>query len=240
MQLHESFVVHSTLNPDLFDSSNTMYPEVRDALINIADYFLVDYLDFPIPVLDIRVVGSNASYNYNDTSDIDLHIVTNFEQLTSCPEIIEKLFQSEKSRFNKDYDILVKGREVEVYVEDVKSGATSNGIYSILTNDWVKFPEKIKNVHIPDTSIDLAKWKDEIEEILHIGTISDIEDCINRLYLMRTDWIAAQGEYSYGNQLFKDIRALGLLDELKQKLKQKKSSDLTLEDLDEKLEIKWF
>lgn len=240
MKLNENFEIHSTLNSDLFNTETSeMHPDVHQALMKVAAFFLEDYLDSEIPIIDIRVVGSNASYNYTAASDIDLHIVTNFEQLTPCVELISQLFQLQKSKFNADYNIKVKGREVEVYVEDLKAGAVSNGVYSILKNDWVKFPKQI-NANIEDTSEDVVAWIEDIETAINTNNISDVQDCINRLYLMRKDSIAAEGEYSYGNQVFKDIRNLGYLNKLKSTYKDLKSSDLTLEDLNEECEIKWY
>jgi predicted nucleotidyltransferase len=231
MNLFEGLEIHDTLNQDLFDEHDKMKPDIRKALLKVLNYFVTDYIDFDIPVIDAQVVGSNASFNYTSTSDIDLHIITNFSQISSLDtEMISMLFQFEKSRFNKDYDISIKGHQVEVYVEDIRSSIASNGIYSILRDDWVKEPKKI-NAKIEDTSEDVEQWKNDIDDSIVNGTAEDVIDCINRLYLMRKDSIATEGEYGYGNQVFKDIRNLGLLDKLKDRYHELKSSDLTLEDL---------
>ena len=54
---------------------------------------------------------------------------------------------------------------------------------------------------------------------------------IDRLYLMRHNALAVDGEYGKGNQLFKEIRNSGLLDKLKNSLTIQLSSRLSLEEL---------
>ena len=58
-----------------------------------------------------------------------------------------------------------------------------------------------------------------------------IEDAINSLYLVRQNSLETEGEYGPGNQLFKEIRNLGLLDKLKAAYKQSRSKELSLESL---------
>lgn len=231
-KLNEALVVHDTLNPDLFDAEDHLKPEVRAKLLEVANYFMTEHLDFELPYVDIHMVGSNASYNYSEFSDIDLHIVTNFEMFTDhSPDVIQILFNLEKSSFNSSYDIQVKGREVEIYVEDIKSTAVSNGVYSVLRDAWVKFPSKIV-AETADTTADLQKQIMVINNILAGGDPDEIQGAINNLYLMRKNAIDVEGEYGYGNQLFKDIRAAGKLDELKTRYKELKSRQLSLEELD--------
>jgi hypothetical protein len=88
-------------------------------------------------------VGSNASYNYSNNSDIDVHIIVNNEDISCDKNLLNILYNYMKSDFNKNYNIKVKGLDVEVYIEDINTTSITNGIYSILHNEWVKFPEEI-------------------------------------------------------------------------------------------------
>ena len=56
-------------------------------------------------------------------------------------------------------------------------------------------------------------------------------NAIDTLYLIRHNSIAVDGEFGAGNQLFKEIRNLGLLDALKRKLEQLTSKRLSLEEM---------
>ena len=57
--LIEDFELHETLNPKLWTSDNELRPEVRDKLIEIVDEFK-SYVDVPLDVVYVHLVGSNA------------------------------------------------------------------------------------------------------------------------------------------------------------------------------------
>ena len=54
---------------------------------------------------------------------------------------------------------------------------------------------------------------------------------IDMLYLIRKNSIAADGEYGKGNQLFKEIRSVGLLKKLKDAYSDAVSKELSLEKM---------
>ena len=79
---------------------------------------------------------------------------------------------------------------------------------------------------------DLSKLDDlifEINEVLSGESVGAIEDMINKLYLMRKYSLWIDGEVGQGNLLFKEIRSLGLLDRLKDRLYELRSKYLSLE-----------
>ena len=223
--------IHSTLNQKLF-SGEKLKPEIKDRILKIVDAF-VDDLTIKPDVIDIQLVGSNVSYNYTPNSDLDVHIVTNFELLACDENLVQALYNAEKTNFNKNHDIKIKGINVELYVEDVKAGTASNGVYSVLEDDWVKFPKKLTGIKEYDLSREVGIWKDKIEDALSRGTEQEVKDIINRLYMIRKNSILIDGEYGKGNQLFKEIRNLGLLDELKEKVHELLSRELSLESIAE-------
>ena len=223
--------IHSTLNPKLF-SGEKLKPEIRERVLKITDAF-VDDLTIKPDIIDIQLVGSNVSYNYTPNSDLDVHIVTNFELLACDENLVQALYNAEKTNFNKNHDIKIKGINVELYVEDVKAGTASNGVYSALEDEWVKFPKKLTGITKYDLSKEVSIWKQKIEETLDHGTEQDVKDIINRLYMIRKNSIVIDGEYGKGNQLFKEIRNLGLLDELKEKVHELLSRELSLESIAE-------
>lgn len=231
-QLLEDLQIHDTLNPKLWDlDTNELLPEVRSKIIDIVRLFEEDLDKIPIDIVDIQIVGSNCSFNYTEHSDLDVHIICNFESVGIGPEILQSIYNTKKSEFNKNYDISIKGIEIEMYVQDIKSGISSNGIYSVCDNEWIKFPKVITNITVHDTSEEVSKWKKKIEHILLFKDREDISNAIDRLYLMRMNSIVADGEYGKGNQIFKDIRNLGLLQDLKDALKEAKAKEVSLESL---------
>ena len=79
--LKDAIRFHSRLNPGLWNNREHIKPEVREALLKIADDFR-EFLGVPdLQVKDITVSGSNASYSYTPHSDIDLHLVVEIPEL---------------------------------------------------------------------------------------------------------------------------------------------------------------
>ena len=230
MKICEEFIIHDQLNPKLFDKDNNLKQVVVEKLLAISEQFK-EYIEIPLEILDIQLVGSNASYNYTNTSDIDLHIITNFELLDCNGELLQALYNAKKTEFNNQFDIKLYGLEVELYVQDVNAGIESNGIYSVLNMRWIKFPEKITDVPQYNFDYEISKWKNKINKVLQSPTKEGIANLINQLYMIRRNAILVDGEYSKGNLLFKEIRSLGLLQQLKDALKKIISSQLSLESL---------
>lgn len=227
--------MNNELNSKLFNEFDELKPNIRDALLDVAYQFIEDIkedTEIDVPISDIILVGSNASYNYTEYSDIDIHIVTDLSKISRCdPELAGKLMNSERYIFNQNYDIEIQDIEAEVYVEDINSNTISNGIYSILDNEWIKYPK------IEDLSIDYDIEEDplyldiidDIKELLEYSNLTseDIENTIDNIYLMRKYSLAKEGEYGTGNLIFKQIRNIGLLDKLKDKLYELRSDELS-------------
>ena len=110
------------------------------------------------------------------------------------------------------------------------STATSNGIYSLKFNTWVKKP------YLPDLefSFDLEAsemYKQLRDSLNQLDTKEDIKDFIDGLYLIRKSSLAKDGELGEGNLIFKQFRNDGILDELKDRLNKLEDKELTLEGL---------
>lgn len=231
--LNEKIEIHKKLNPLIWQEDNSLLPEVKESLLNIVKEFK-QYCDIPISIIDAIIVGSNASFNYTSYSDIDLHIIVNFDLFNSSKEVLIALFSAEKTSFNKEYNIKIHGIDVEVYVEDVNTSAVSNGIYSLYQDRWIKFPKKIDPIEDPRLEELTDKWSLYIEKnILPTNNIDKVNDSINTLYMIRKNSINVNGEFGIGNQLFKEIRNKGFLDKLKDKRMELLSKSLSLESLTE-------
>lgn len=218
-----------SLNSNLFDEDDQLITGVRDKILEIVDAFLEYAQVENIKVADIRLVGSNASYNYNEHSDVDVHIVTNLSKIAD-PETIARLyFDATKKNFKDSYDITIKGMDVEIYVEDINTSAQSNGVYSVTKDEWIRHPEPIE-----DPSEDDIAEAEEIEEeiinsIKNAKDIDDLEEIIDDLYLMRKDALASKGETAPANLAFKSLRNKGILDKVKDTMRSELSKELSLE-----------
>ena len=233
-QLVEKVELHDRLNPKIWNEDGTLRKEVEEKLHEIVDQFILELYDsdIPIKVLDARLVGSNASFNYTEKSDLDIHIIANFNEASCDTNVLSLLYNYFKKNFNNSYDISIHGVPIELYIEDVGSSAVSNGIFSLYKNEWIKFPEPIE---IPDIDItkEYAKYERKYNDIINSGDAEEADSLIDELYLLRKDSLATEGEYGVGNLIFKQFRNDGYLDNLKQMLVDNTAKELSLEALGE-------
>lgn len=248
--IEESIEKHETLNPELFDE-DTLKPEVEDKIEDIAFKFKTNLENdgVKLDIKDIYLVGSNASYNYTKDSDIDIHIIAN--EAFDCDEhYLPIIYNAYKSLFNDKYDFKLNGYDTEIYVEDEsKLSNVSNGVYSILKDEWIKVPDKdsIPNFeeHREDFEKEFTKWENKYfdfmsrfehpldEDFNHRKEVTnpiidEVDAFIDDLYIMRQRSIQQEGEYGTGNLVFKEFRNLGYLDTLKKLKIKEEEKELSL------------
>ena len=228
-----SYYFHKELNPKLW-KNDKLIPEVRQRVVDISEEFKKQS-DLSFDIVDIYIVGSNASFNYTEYSDLDMHLIVNFDLISCSKEIVQAYFNALKTQFNKKYDITIKGISVEVYVEDIQVGVVSNGIYSVYTDSWIRFPVKQQVVEPPVITDTVNRWKKYIDSSIDNWNREDVVQAINTLYMIRKNSIAVDGEYGAGNYLFKELRNAGYLDKLKAALDNRIETELSLESLSEGL-----
>lgn len=211
-EIVDLIVFHDDLNPKFWTTDKRMLADVRFHLLQAAKEFY-DFIDLPtLKISDIVVVGSNASFNYTELSDLDVHLVVDY-RAAPCPSLMDNFFNTKKTLWNTQHDITVKGQQVEMYVQDTKSLLESNGVYSILKNRWVIEPNSEKPSW--DDMAVVAKTNACAEEIdqLISGKPSEeeIDDLIYRIHAMRRSGLSDGGEFSTENLAYKSLRNLGYL-----------------------------
>jgi hypothetical protein len=211
--------IHQELNPDLW-YHDVLKSNVKDQLLLIAKDFY-DTLKIKEAPEDITITGSSANYNYTPTSDIDLHLLVNFANVTCDEEITRDYLLAKKSLWNDKHDITIFGREVEVYVQDTNEPHVSTGIYSILHDTWVEHPEQIdaESINVDEALYKkkLAEYVDLIEHNLKKNTNHNyLKKLRGKISQMRKDGLAASGQFSVENLVFKKLRSMGYLDKLAQ------------------------
>jgi predicted nucleotidyltransferase len=85
------YQTQSTLNPKLWDGDK-LHPKLRVGFMKIAKAFY-DFLEVQCDIEDVIIIGSSANYNWTKYSDIDLHLLIDFSNLTD-PDISKKYFDS--------------------------------------------------------------------------------------------------------------------------------------------------
>lgn len=130
-QLGEAPEKHDTLNPKLWDiENNELKPEVSEKVLEIAKDF-TDGLDedgVKYKLLDIKLVGSNCSYNYNKSSDLDVHLVFDLSIYNDAEKehMAELLYNYARSLWNKNHTVEFYGIPVEIYVETDNTDGSNN------------------------------------------------------------------------------------------------------------------
>src|ERR1017187_9570375 len=109
----DSFTIKDTLNPEIWVGTK-LEPKLSAKLIKIAKDFLQD-LELPKTILikDIIFTGSLANFNWSKYSDIDLHIVLDFNQFDLDPKMVDKYFTAQKTIWNEEHNITVFDYPVE-------------------------------------------------------------------------------------------------------------------------------
>ena len=152
--LNEKLETHDTLNPKIWNSDMTLRKDVEDKLYKIIDEFIENSHFLKIDdILAANLVGSNASYNYTEDSDLDLHLVVDLSAISEDATFAGYTGDCERIIFNRRYDIEMNGVEIEIYVEDIRTAPVSNGIYDLFKGEWIRkpiqlvFPEVNNNLY---------------------------------------------------------------------------------------------
>jgi len=216
-----AFQVQPELNQQIWENSTKVRPGVKGALMAIVDEFL-ERLELEATVKDVILTGSMANYNWSKFSDIDLHILMDFAEINENEELVKKFFDAVRSRWNKQHEIYVKGHEVEIYLQNEHEPHTSTGVYSLLRDDWIVKPQKIK----PEIDEATAKKKmssiaKELDKLVSIYDNRLYEDSFemaervkDKISKMRRGGLERSGIYSPENLAFKMLRRSGDIERL--------------------------
>ena len=218
----KSFKSKDTLSNQIFEEDKgnfMMRDDIKTALLKIADDF-IESLGVEFFIHDIVLTGSLANYNWSDFSDVDLHIVIDYKESKYNSEILKDFFDAKKNIWNEKHDIVIKGYDVELYVQDVNEEHVSSGVYSILHDKWIIEPEQ-KNPNIDDRMI-LQKGEEYMKKIDNIigkgvkgvDVLNDIENIRTKIKSFRQSGLDSGGEYSYENLTFKLLRRNGYIGKL--------------------------
>lgn len=218
---------NQTLNPELW-INNTLKPEVRRKLMQIAEHF-VDFLKTPdLKITDITLSGSNAGYNYSEYSDIDLHIVA-----VVNPEQAE-LFIAKKNNYNFVHDIKIHGIDVELYVQDNAQTHHSAGIYSVMRNRWISEPSNTPPKVTPQEIKSKARnYAGQINQALRSNDVARAMNTMEEIYRLRRAGLETGGENSVENLAFKLLRARGQIEKLRKYITKLQSAELSLGEQNE-------
>jgi len=215
-----SIKMNETLNPFIWESDEKIKSEVRNILLKNAKRFIefsdVENLKFN----DIMLTGSMANYNYNDESDLDVHIVMDFNQISENKEFVGDFFKLKKALWADKLPIQVKGHDVEMYFQDAGEPHHSSGTYSLAKDEWIRKPtKKIINVDTADVQLKSADIMNSIDDLDSNKNQKDFlkkhEQLKNKIKKYRQAGLDSNaGEFSTENLVFKVLRNTGYLEKM--------------------------
>ena len=218
-----SFEVHDEINQDFWNQpEDRLDPEIREKLLAIAKDFYDSLEVGDAQFSDITFTGSLAALNYSKFSDVDLHILVDFSDVDDKTELVREYFNAMKSVWNRLHDIEIKGYEVEVYVQDINDPHEAQGLYSILNNEWIKFPTPERsNFDKDNVKKKAASLMDQIDRVTNLideKKYEEAEQYAEKIKLkirkMRKTGLETIGAYSVENLAFKVLRRNDYLEKL--------------------------
>lgn len=218
--------VHNSLNPVLWEN-DVLKKDVQFALLKIAKAYY-KFLSIDTPIIDIVISGSQANYNYSPSSDIDLHLIVDYKDVT-CDMDVDELFKTKRDLWKAEHDIDIHNIPVEVYVEDINKPAVS-ATYSIIKDKWVKKPEKIsRKIDVDRIQRLCLAWMIFITTRLATKELDQIEQAKDLLWTYRKIGLAKEGEMGTPNLVFKTLRNSGVTDRLLAAVRVLRDKELSLE-----------
>ena len=204
-----------------------MIPALRKKLIDITKDFLAN-VPIKLPKIDdIQLTGSLANYNYTPKSDLDIHILLDFNKIDEDTDLVKAALDGIRFIWNTKHDIKLKGHEVEMYFQDTKEPHVSSGLYSLQEGKWVKKPEynppSIKDEDVKKKFEDIKVQIDKLEELTNkykddSGKSETLYNYGRKLFQkikkMRQEGLKGMGEFSVGNLTFKFLRNTEYIDKL--------------------------
>ena len=224
-----SFKKRNELVPSIWENG-VLNSRIRLKLLDIADDFWKFVNLKWVKPSGIILTGSICNFNWSQYSDIDLHIIVDFDEIDEKIEFVKDYLDSKKNDWNNEHSGLqIMGYPVELYVQNIEEMPKSGGIYDLEENNWIqkpnpndiksiglnKFPIKDKAAKIMtiiDDMYDSLASTDDSYQIEEIG--EDADYLWKRVKEMRKSSLEKHGESGSGNIVYEILRREFYLDKL--------------------------
>jgi len=215
-----SFKIKDSLNPEIWENDK-LVPNVRENLIKIAnDFFNEIEVPSNVKIKDIIFTGSLANYNWSKFSDVDLHIVIDFNDLEANTKMVEDFFYAQKVIWNQNHDITIFQYPIELYVQDINHKLVATAVYSVINDTWIKKPIR-ENFKLDKKTV-LIKAQNIIKQLKTIRdnykhgeyqeVVKDVKHLKDKIKQMRNAGLEKGGELSLENITFKILRRTDFMD----------------------------
>lgn len=225
MKNYNTFIVErkiayqKSLCPDIWENG-VIIQRIETKLLRIARDFYEE-LNIEAEILDIVLTGSLANFNYTSDSDLDIHIIIDFFEINEDTELVKKAIDGQRFIWNLRHNIVIKGHDIELYIQDKSEEYTSTGIYSLLNHKWVIAPKyNPPNVDTKDVDVKYDARLYDIEQLDKLSKTSldpneaqeyytKAKDLKTKIMKARKSGLSSEGEFSIENLVFKKLRKNG-------------------------------
>lgn len=222
--LLEKVEYHRELCPKIWDKNKKIDVVVRKKLLAIARDFW-ESLKLNVPIIDIQLTGSLANYNWTNSSDLDVHIIIDFSQVDSNGELVRKALDGQRFIWNQRHPVVIKGHDVECYIQHKDEQHIASGLYSLLRDSWIIVPTwNPPQVDERDINEKLRVIKSEFKKIkkgISGATGEDAQSLFDylerfkkKIMADRKEGLARGGEFSVENLVFKELRRDGMIEDI--------------------------
>ena len=226
-------IYNDTLCPDLWDSAQHLDPKARINLLRMA-YDFYEKTNLPAPIMDVYLMGSISNYNWTTDSDIDVHVIIDYNKLQMPKETGNKTVKTAGAQWNQEHNILVKRHKVEMNLQNASEPKPYvTGIYSLVNDQWVRKPTKV----MPQLDRGIIKMqyksmKAYIDNALQSGNREQMKGAKKYLDAYRQYGLDTYGELSYENIIFKILRARGIIKQLKDSITAVYDKEMSVDEAD--------
>ena len=222
--LNEDEFYQKELNP-IFWRGNEFDSSVREKLLKIAeDFYSIFKIDLPID--DIQLTGSLANYNWTPKSDLDVHVLIDFSKVDPNKDLVKRALDGQRFIWNLRHNIIIRGHDVELYIQDINEPHIASGLFSLQNNEWIKTPS-YNPPQIDERDIQM-KYDGIVNDIVQIEaelgkSDSEIspeevhnhaETLKSKIMKMRKEGLEQRGEFSVENLVFKKLRNEGYIQKI--------------------------
>lgn len=221
--INEKVEYHKELCPKIWEGSE-MKTDIRRTLLQVAEDFW-NSLKLGVKVVDVQLTGSLANYNWNADSDLDVHIIIDFAEVDENIDLVRKALDGQRFMWNQRHPVILRGHDVECYIQHKEEQHTASGLYSLLRGEWIVVP-KYNPPQIDQK--DVAEKKRVIQNEVRMmqkraKTVSRTEARILYEYVERLkkkvladrkSGLASNGEFSVENLVFKELRREGTIEKM--------------------------
>jgi len=139
-----------------------------------------------------------------------------------------------KKIFNSKHNIKIYGYDVEVYAQGESDEHHSDGVFSIMNDEWIHKPEKKElklNMSVLKNKIKCwtEKIDDAVEDAKSTGKTEELKKLKEKLKDYRQSGLNKDGEFSYENLVFKFLRRSGHIGKLFDEKTKIKDKELSIE-----------